>query len=583
MSKTKKSHVGQGFWQKVVSWLIIMAMMIGLVPADFTLVTKAAEATKPKIRIYFENTNNWETPVINVWDTGATVSAGSMTDVFGWSQGNGGEPWQQRPALIKESGTNFYFADVTSDNWIGLQILDGPSTVWEDGATEKKNTIKLDGSNAADSKILAAISALPTNSSVYYLSSKNGWYKDREGNVPLQAEAKTVTLHFLDTYDWTTPVIDAWKSEFVSISGNSGKETVTAWNKQFPKLSYESTEEGYDWYSVKVTYTGAVAGMQFVDAETAEVKYFDTEKLAVVNNAAANADIYYGVNEKGKDIVTTDKTQIVIPSEAPIERTSPEYKEDGKVVFNLATASTVASATLQGTFTSWKVNEITMEKVEDPESGFVGFTAEVAVPTRGGLYRYDMYTGLNNYVGDPLNGTKVNGKSVVVRNPEIGNGTATIYYPCQGALNSESKVLYRKAGSYDTYKEQTLKKVEEADNLYAAVITDVEATQEYEYKIQIGNEEAKNDAYNFASKKADGTTTFTVPRKMEEPAYESPVINEDGTVTFNYWAPVAEEVKIAGSMFGDSDWFETAKTMTKNEKQTKYKINLIHFFLFFKV
>ena len=253
MSETRKSYFGQGIVKKVISWFMIMAMIIGLAPADFTLTAKAAddETTKQTIRIYFENSNNWEIPVINVWDTGAKVEGGKLTDIFGWSQGNGGEPWQQKPSLIKESGSNFWYADVTSDNWIGLQILDGPCKVWEAGATQKKNYLELDSSKEADNKVLGAINALEDGSSVYYLSSKGGWYKDKEGTTPLAAEEKTVTLHFLNTYNWAAPVIDTWKGQFVTVSGNKGTAVVTTWTDNqtpLPLMKVEkSTEDGKHW------------------------------------------------------------------------------------------------------------------------------------------------------------------------------------------------------------------------------------------------------------------------------------------------------------------------------------------------
>ena len=38
----------------------------------------------------------------------------------------------------------------------------------------------------------------------------------------IAAEEKTVTLHFLNTYNWAAPVIDTWKGQFVTVSGNKG-------------------------------------------------------------------------------------------------------------------------------------------------------------------------------------------------------------------------------------------------------------------------------------------------------------------------------------------------------------------------
>ena len=381
MSETKKAPLGHSVWKKVVSWLMIMAMIIGLAPANLTLVANAEETTKkPTIRIYFENSNGWETPVINVWDPGATVNGGPKTDVYYWWTDNTKTKLQQKPSFVKEDGTNFYYVDVTSDNWLGMNILDASESSADDpsdyiGDTGVKiNQVDVDGAKEEDQKVLGAINALADGSSVYYLSSKSGWYMDKEGKTPLATEAKTVTLHFLNTYDWTTPVVDAWETNFVTISGAAGTEVVTGWTDATdePKSAYKLTEgieeNGYKWYSVEVTIIGAADGLQFVDATTGlNPKKLSTEQLATLNSAADGSELYYGVDKDKKDIFTEDKTEIVVPQEqvdVP-KRTSPEYKADGKVAFYLPAGTTVASAHLVGTFTSWTVNEVAMERVEN--------------------------------------------------------------------------------------------------------------------------------------------------------------------------------------------------------------------------
>lgn len=555
---------------------MIMAMIIGLAPADFTLTAKAAEetTTKPTIRIYFENSNNWETPVINVWDTGATVNGGAMTEVFGWLEEDK-VSYQKKPALLQESGTNFWYVDVTSDEWMGLQIVDGPSQDWETGATQKNNCIELNSDVDTDNKILAAINTLSDGASIYYLSSKNGWYTDRAGTTPLQAETRTVTLHFLNTYGWASPVVNTWKEQFVTVSENNGTAIVIGWDNQDPQpklTEEETTEDGqYKWYSVKLTIIGAVTGLQLVDAEDGTtVKALDEEELKIVNTAATGTDVYYGVDANGNDIVSTTKSDIVVPQE-PVEAVYPEYMENGNVAFTFYANETTTSVRLQGTFTDWEVNELDMVRGEtDETTNLVPYTLETdQIPTKGGLYRYGIYTGKSTYAGDPLNSTKYKGNPVVVRNPEIGNGSVTIYYPYKGTIGSSSKVLFIEEGNNGTPQEQKFELVnaDSTENLYAAVIpaSKLTAGKKYTYTIQIGDKDAVSDPYNFISKEANGTTTFTPTAVVTEPDYESPVISEDGkTATFYYFAPNADEVKLAGSMYG-SNWYAEAKTMTKGE------------------
>ena len=196
MSETKKAPLGHGIWKKVVSWLMIMAMIIGLAPANFTLVANAEETTtKPTIRIYFENSDNWEGPAINVWDTGATVKAGDPIDIKCWKDDDAttddsNPVYQKKPALLKDEASGLYYADITSDSWIGFQIVDGPSYDWDDDKAQKVKILEVNKDNAEDNKVLGGINALEDGQAAYYLPSKGGWFADAEGKTPLAQNQK---------------------------------------------------------------------------------------------------------------------------------------------------------------------------------------------------------------------------------------------------------------------------------------------------------------------------------------------------------------------------------------------------------
>lgn len=584
MSEFKKSHYGQGVMKKIIGWLMVMAMIIGLAPADLTLIANAAEETtvKQSIKLYFEKPGDWGTPALNpFWENLAGVTSKPASTAFDkadwvqithWTVSQTNPTLQVRPAFKQESG-NLYYIDVNDGTWTGMQIVNSSTG----GTAINFNGIVGDAEYSDEAyKLLAAINALPTGSSVYCRPNGLNWkwtYKtadDTSEKDLVPATAKTVTLHFLNTYNWLTPFVDAWNENFVTISENDGEATVYAWESaKKPKLKYEKdTEDGkYKWYSVKVTFTGAVNGLQFADADDADntLKQFDAEKLAIVNGAANDSNLYFGVDENGKDIVSANEADIVIPQE-PVQSIYPEYKENGNVAFTFYANENTASVRLQGTFTDWTVNELDMVRGDVDETGKVKYTLETdKVPVKGGLYRYGIYTGQNKYAGDPLNSTKYKGNPVVVRNPKIDNGSVTIYYPYKGTLGNTSKVLFIEENNNGTPQEQLLELVKEdsTENLYAAVIpaSKLTAGKKYTYTIQVGDKAAINDPYNFVSKEADGTTTFTAPTVIEEPALESPVLNADGTVTFNYFAPYADNVRLAGSINGNGDWYAQAQEM----------------------
>ena len=100
MSKSKKSFVGKTISKKVISWILVLAMILGLAPANLTLV---AQAAAPTVTVYFEKPDTWTTPVINVWDTSATVVAGEDVEVV--------DPWNKSvPSLKEDTESGLYFS-----------------------------------------------------------------------------------------------------------------------------------------------------------------------------------------------------------------------------------------------------------------------------------------------------------------------------------------------------------------------------------------------------------------------------------------------------------------------------------------
>lgn len=548
MNEAKNFHYGKTIAKKVVSWLLVLAMVLGLAPADFTLMVKAAEGMN--VTLHFQPAEDWERPALQVWDgTPMVTGSGEAEEITGWGGAKG------TPMTAEEGG---WYAVTVKGNIGGCQFLDLSTPSKNINGIYKSTMKNYTGTEATD---------------LYYIDG--AWYLDKEKSeaMPVPTPVK-VNIHFLNSKGWELPTVNAWNG--VTVTGSAGKAETTTWANNMDLFTVEDEKEVNGWYSVTLACDDAITGIQIIDAVAPDASkvQFSSEELKKINactDLENVADIYYGygiLSTNKEDI----KEKVVISPDVPVmvTRESPVYGEDGIVTFNLA--SKEEKAILKGVFTSWEKNQKEMIPVTDAEDGFKGFTVTAEVPRDGGLYEYGMVEGEDTWVGDPENKT-TKGNPVVVRNPEIGNGSVTIYRPFVGD-SLEGKVLYRKAGTTDTYKEAAFTPVEGAENLFAAVITDAEADVKYEYKVQIGTEEATYDKYNFASQEViDGAiaTTFTATQAIVEPEYTSPVINSDKTVTFNYWAPSATAVYVAGDMNG---WNEKATALTKNEETGLFSVTM---------
>lgn len=134
-----------------------------------------AYAASPTIRLYLDKPSTWNTPVVNVWATGATVDnhdAGNAT-ITQW--GN-----QEKPKLAYEDSTKLYYVDVQSSEWTGFQFVDAGST--EKSAPE----IKTEGA------AIEQIKTFTSDTKIYCLLDDNGkyqWYKDASKKETLIPES----------------------------------------------------------------------------------------------------------------------------------------------------------------------------------------------------------------------------------------------------------------------------------------------------------------------------------------------------------------------------------------------------------
>lgn len=81
MRKLKERfHRKHGIFRPVFSLILVLAMIMTMIPSIGGMAT--AYAASPTIRLYLDKPSTWNTPVVNVWATGATVNnhdAGNAT------------------------------------------------------------------------------------------------------------------------------------------------------------------------------------------------------------------------------------------------------------------------------------------------------------------------------------------------------------------------------------------------------------------------------------------------------------------------------------------------------------------------
>ena len=129
--------------------------------ADGTKVVPALQTPEyiRTIRIYFEKPDGWTTPVINSWGENIKITNGDIGNATVWVD-------QEKPKLAYDEKSKLYYVDLQCNFINGFQFVNA------EDSTEYK---------FANDDVTAAINAIKTDTSIYYLSDGNGgmkWYKD---------------------------------------------------------------------------------------------------------------------------------------------------------------------------------------------------------------------------------------------------------------------------------------------------------------------------------------------------------------------------------------------------------------------
>lgn len=140
----------------------------------------------PTIRMYFEKPDGWTTPVINSWGDSVKITNGDIGNATVW--GN-----QEKPKLACDAESGLYYVDMQCNSVSGFQFVNA----------EDSSEYKFEADD-----VTAAINAITTDTSIYYLRDGKGgmkWYKDAD---------KTETLIEYKEAGYVSPEVNGRKVTF---------------------------------------------------------------------------------------------------------------------------------------------------------------------------------------------------------------------------------------------------------------------------------------------------------------------------------------------------------------------------------
>lgn len=552
MNQVKKTLYGNAIARKVVSWILVLAMILGLAPANFGMV---AEAATPTVRLYFEKPETWTTPVINVWDSSAVTTGGEQVTIPAWGD-------QEKPSLLEDETNGLYYADVQSSNWTGFQFVDA----------ETGTNFSFD-----DAGLLQAFNGFTADTTVYYLSKGTdtyNWYTDVEGNTELEIE--TVEL----------------KEEFYVVGGIVS----TGWDQTASTTQLSKNEDGTYSVVLKAVAAGSYEFKVLQDPQNFAWKY--------AWGGTGSGGNYVLTLEKMSDVTITidpaDETKQITTTAVEVDEEiatlkSPVYGEDGTITFNYV-GNAGQTIIVKGSFNGW--DNVAMEERATKTEGTSIYSATVSDITKAGIYEYGIASldedGVQaDWYGDPLNTCKYGSDAAVVCNVNVSEvGVATIYAPeaagykvyykntaeeVSGAVPEYAIVLGETVDAETAeaagYKAVAMAKAGNfSGEMYSVKIADGKGT--YEYFMVDGEGKIVGDPYNFEADTTSAVKTFEVTNFDEELAkLASPVVNEDRSVTFNYLDTSSTEdlaVSVAGNFNGWGDAVGVDVMTVANEEKGIY-------------
>ena len=288
MRKLKERfHRKHGIVSCIFSMVLALAMIVTMVPAIGGATT--AYAASPTIRLYLDKPSTWNTPVVNVWASGATVNnhdAGNAT-ISQWGD-------QEKPKLAYEESTRLYYVDVQSSEWTGFQFVDAGSD--EKAAPE----IKTEGA------AIEQIKTFTSDTSIYCLLDDNGkyqWYKDaskKETLVPESVPTECdLTINYKSTlgddvaayiYKETNKPAGEWPGKtMTATAGHEGWYTMhlTLDNSTDYSLILNDDGHGNQLKDVTLSTKGKAEAEYWFDGSLSETKPADWKYVTTIHYLAS--------------------------------------------------------------------------------------------------------------------------------------------------------------------------------------------------------------------------------------------------------------------------------------------------------
>ncbi len=249
-----------------------------------------------------------------------------------------------------------------------------------------------------------------------------------------------------------------------------------------------------------------------------------------------------------------------------VERFVPQMQADGDVTFSYRGNGTESEVYVKGSWVSDWSQYYYFEEV-DTANHLWQATVDLNADTN---YEYGIVVD-GNWIGDPEN--PWNGSnSKIVRNPQVSTDSVATFYYYPKAFESAADIsLCYKLVDADEFTTVAFTNDATATALFSAKTDVLNGT--YEYEIRVNGEKITD--YNAPS---NVFTVTSIPQA--DPSKVSPVVNGN-EVTFSYYAPLAKEVYLAGSM---NEWNSSAdlmeydaatgywnKTLTLNKGTYQYK------------
>ena len=288
MGKLKERfHRKHGIVSRIFSMVLALAMIMTMVPAIGGATT--AYAASPTIRLYLDKPSTWNTPVVNVWASGATVNnhdAGNAT-ISQWGD-------QEKPKLAYEESTRLYYVDVQSSEWTGFQFVDAGS--------DEKDAPEIKTEGAA----IEQIKTFTSDTSIYCLLDDNGkyqWYKDaskKETLIPESVPTECdLTINYKSTlgddvaayiYKETNKPAGEWPGKtMTATAGHEGWYTMhlTLDNSTDYNLILNDDGHGNQLSDVTLSTKGKAEAEYWFDGSLSETKPADWKYVTTIHYLAS--------------------------------------------------------------------------------------------------------------------------------------------------------------------------------------------------------------------------------------------------------------------------------------------------------